>query len=206
MRKKMLKAAGVFCLCMVLCISIVGCSGKENNQSNTPNVHTIKESGSNEGVETGGSKGNSEESISNGAESSHEEAGNNSTESSGEMLDDSKEEGVFYDGANLSGRVVDFSDTGCTITPRTMIIYEDGSMGGGIAAPGYESEETNIHITYAEDVVFQIVYLSMGTQAEISREDTDKNSIKKETDVNIFGTCQDEKHWTADKVVITRWQ
>ena len=122
------------------------------------------------------------------------------------MSDDSKEEGVFYDGANLSGRVVDFSDTGCTITPRTLIINEDGSMEGGIAAPGYESEETNIHITYAEDVVFQVIYFSMGSQTEISREDTDKNSVKKETDVNIFGTCQDDKNWIADKVVITRWQ
>ena len=114
--------------------------------------------------------------------------------------------GVFYDGANLSGRVVDFSDTGCTITPRNMILNEDGSMEGGVAAPGHESEETNIHITYAEDVVFQIVYFSMGAQTELSREDTDKSSIKKETDVDIFGACQDEKHWVADKVVITRWQ
>jgi len=53
------------------------------------------------------------------------------------MSDDSKEEGSFYDGANLSGRVVDFSDTGCTITPETLIINEDGSMEGGVAAPGY---------------------------------------------------------------------
>jgi len=46
----------------------------------------------------------------------------------------------------------------------------------------------------------------MDSQSEISREDTDKSSIKKETDVNIFGTCQDEKNWIADKVVIIRWQ
>jgi len=46
----------------------------------------------------------------------------------------------------------------------------------------------------------------MGSQTEISREDTDKNSIKKETDVNIFGTSQDDKQWIADKVVIIRWQ
>ena len=187
MKRKMLKVAEVFCLCMVLCISMVGCSEKKNDQLNTPDVQTAKEEGNIEGIETS-------------------EAKYNSTESSSEMSDDSREEGVFYDGADLSGRVVDFSDMGCTITPRTVIINEDGSMEGGIAAPGYESEETNIHITYAEDVVFQIIYFSMGSQSEISREDTDKNSIKKETDVNIFGTCQDEKHWTADKVVITRWQ
>ena len=206
MKKKMLKTAGVFCLCMVMCISMVGCSGKENDQSNTPDVHTIKDGGSNDNVETGGAKDDSEENGRNEAEENQEDAGKNSTESSSEMPEDDREEGIFYDGANLKGRVVDFSDTGCTITPDTMIINEDGSMEGGIAAPGYESEETNIYITYAEDVVFQVIYFSMGAQAEISREDADKSNIKKETDVNIFGTCQDEKHWTADKVVITRWK
>ncbi len=200
MKRKMMKAAGVFCLSIILCIGMVGCSGKENAQPSTPEIHTTKEGGSSEGIETSGENSN------NAAEGSHEDTGNNAAEGSSELSSDSQEEGVFYDGANLSGRVVDFSNTGCTITPRTLVIYEDGAMGGGIAAPGYESEETNIHITYAEDVVFQVIYFSTGSQAEISREDTDKNSVKKETDVNIFGTCQDDKHCIADKVVITRWQ
>lgn len=206
MRKKMLKATGVFCLSVVLCISMAGCSGKENEQPASPDIHMSNESGNNEDIETGrekgssGTVGNREETADSNAES------NNEIESSGGKSDNSKEEGIFYDGANLSGRVVDFSDTGFTITPRTLIINEDGSMEGGIAAPGYESEETNIHITYADDVVFQVIYFSMGSQTEISREDTDKSSIKKDTDVNIFGTCQDEKNWVANKVVITRWQ
>ena len=206
MKRKMLKAVGVFCLSIILCTGIAGCSGKGNTQSNAPEVQTAKEGGSNEGIGTSGVKDNSGENSSNDAEDSHEETGNNAAESSSKMADESQEEGVFYDGANLSGRVVDFSDTGCTITPRTIIIYEDGAMGGGVAAPGYESEETNIQITYAEDVVFQVIYFSMSSQAETSREDADKSSIKKETDVNIFGICQDEKHWIANKVVITRWQ
>jgi len=200
MRKKMLKAAGVLCLSVVLCISMAGCSGKENEQPASLDVHMTNESNNNKDIETGGKNGSS------GTEGDHEETANGSVESNNEVKEDNNGKGTFYDGANLSGRVVDFSDEGCTITPRTLIINEDGSMEGGIAAPGYESEETNIHITYAEDVVFQIIYFSMGSQSEISREDTDKNSIKKETDVNIFGTCQDEKHWVADKVVITRWQ
>ena len=199
MRKEVLKVTGVFCLFTVLCMSMVGCSGKGNEQSALPDVHMTNESDADEDIETGGESSSSEK------EGKQEDADNTDAENSGEMTDN-REEGVFYDGANLSGRVVDFTDTGFTITPRTLIINEDGSMEGGIAAPGYESDETNINITYAEDVIFQIINFSMGSQAETSREDTDKSSIKKDTDVNIFGTCQDEKHWIADKVVITRWQ
>lgn len=200
MKRKMLKAAGVLCLFTVLCMGMTGCAGKENEQPDLSDVHMTNESGYSEDIVTNG------ENSSNEAEGSQDDMAGNAAESSSVITEDSKEEGVFYDGANLSGRVVDFTDTGFTITPRTLIVYEDGSSEGGIAAPGYESEETNIHITYAEDVVFQVIYFSMGSQTEISREDADKNSIKKETDVNIFGTCQDEKHWIADKVVITRWQ
>lgn len=200
MKRKMLKAAGVLCLFTVLCMGMTGCAEKENEQPDLSDVHMTNESVYSEDIVTDG------ENSSNEAEGSQDDMAGNAAESSSVITEDSKEEGVFYDGANLSGRVVDFTDTGFTITPRTLIVYEDGSSEGGIAAPGYESEETNIHITYAEDVVFQVIYFSMGSQTEISREDADKNSIKKETDVNIFGTCQDEKHWIADKVVITRWQ
>lgn len=206
MRKKLLKTAGVFCLFTVLCMSMVGCSGKGNDQPAMPDVQMTSESGNNEDIETSrksggdGTESNIEE-TDNSSEDSNDEAGGSS-----EAKADSNEKDIFYDGANLSGRVVDFTDTGFTITPETLIINEDGSMEGGIAAPGYESDETNINITYAEDVVFQIINFSMSSQAETSREDTDKSSIRKDTDVNIFGTCQDEKHWIADKVVITRWQ
>ena len=199
MRKKMLKAAGVLCLSVVLCMGMAGCAGKENEQPEPSDVHMTNESGYNEEIAADGKN------SSNEAEGGQEDMNNTDAKNSGEIAS-SKEEGAFYEGANLSGRVVDFSDAGCTITPRTLIINEDGSMEGGIAAPGYESEETNIHITYADDVIFQVIYFSMGSQTEISREDTDKNSIKKETDVNIFGTSQDDKQWIADKVVIIRWQ
>ncbi len=212
MKGKILKAAGVFCLSVILCAGMSGCSGKGNDQTSASDVQTAKESGSDEDIETREAKEGGDENGIDGMAEDHEETADGREDSRGEagnsdgMSDDSEEEGLFYDGADLSGRVVDFSDTGCTITPRTMVINEDGSMEGGIAAPGYESEETNIHITYVEDVVFQVIYFSMGAQAETAREDTDKNSIKKDTDVNIFGTCQDEKNWVADKVVITRWQ
>ncbi len=199
MKRKMLKAAGVLCLFTVLCMGMTGCSGKENEQPDLPDVHMTDESGYNGDIVTDG------EDSSNEAEGGQEDTSNNAAENNNEITDNN-EEGEFYDGADLSGRVVEFTDTGFTITPRTLFINEDGSMEGGIAAPGYESEETNIHITYAEDAVLQVIYFSMGSQTEISREDADKNSVKKETDVNIFGTCQDEKHWIADKVVIIRWQ
>ncbi|MCI9128404.1 MAG: hypothetical protein HFG28_14800 [Eubacterium sp.] len=206
MRKKMLKSVGVLCLSVVLCMGMAGCSEKENMQPTSADAHTTNENGNNEDIETSGEsvgnleEGNAEE-PDNSSEESNDEVGSNS-----EAKADSNEPGMFYDGANLSGRVVEITDAGFAMTPETLMVNEDGSMEGGVAASGYESDETNINITYAEDVVFQIINFSMSSQAETSREETDKNSIQKDTEVDIFGTCQDEKHWIADKVVIERWQ
>lgn len=190
-RKKAVKMIG---LCIVLCMGIAGCS-KESEADSTfrAQAEAGGEQGNNEKTENGRLTDNSAEIDMN------EVTGTDSTtENSGE--------GLFYDGANLSGRVVAFSEEGLTITPSALIIYEDGSMEGGIAAPGYESEKDNITVTYKENTTFQIVTFSIAAQAESSREDTDKSSIKKDTDVNIFGVCVGEKQWSADKVVITRWE
>lgn len=200
--KRKLKAAGTFGLCIILCMSIAGCSEKDNSDSEQLSVQSMEESVSLE---------NSSQIEDNGETENNENVDNDSrtdeyTETETDSETEKSGEGKFYDGANLSGRVVEFSDTGFTITLRTLIINEDGSMEGGIAAPGYESEEDNITITYTEDTLFEIIYFSTASQAESSREDTDKSSIKKDTDVDIFGICQDEKQWKADKVVITRWQ
>lgn len=155
MRKKLLKAAVVLCLAMVLCMGMAGCSEKENVQPTSPDVYMTNESGNGEDLETDG-----ESSSSNEAEDNQQDTNNDDVENSGEITENS-EEGVFYDGANLSGRVVELTETGLTITPQTLIVNEDGTMDGGIAAPGYESDETNISVTYAENVVFQIVNFSM---------------------------------------------
>lgn len=205
MKKKMLKSVGVLCLSVVLCMGMAGCSEKENVQPTSSDAHTTNESGNNEDIETSGERdgnvdeGNAEE-PDNSSEESNDEAGGSS-----EAKTDSNEPGMFYDGANLSGRVVEITDAGFAMTPETLIVNEDGSTEGSVAAPGYESDETNINIAYAEDVVFQIINFSMSSQAETSREETDKSSIQKDTEVYIFGTCLDEKHWIADKVVIERW-
>lgn len=118
--------------------------------------------------------------------------------------EDSRGQDVF-DGADLAGRVMEFTEGGFTITP----LISENVDGGSLAAedaPGHEDESKFIHVAYAKEVSFQIVVFDMGEQKEISRMDTDRDSIKKQTEVAIFGTKQDEKNWTADKVFIIRWQ
>ncbi len=118
--------------------------------------------------------------------------------------EDSRGQDVF-DGADLAGRVIEFTEGGFTITPITSENVDGGSLAAE-DAPGHEDESKFIHVTYAKEVSFHIVVFDMGEQKEISRMDADRDSIKKQTEVAVFGTKQDEKNWTADKVFIIRWQ
>lgn len=111
----------------------------------------------------------------------------------------------FYAGADLQGSVVEFSDGGFELSAAEVIKEDEGSAMVQ-AAPGAENEEDLVTITYSSDVTFEIITMDSASLTEISREDTDKQSIKKQTNVLVFGSCQDTYHWTADKVVIMRWK
>jgi hypothetical protein len=123
-----------------------------------------------------------------------------------EEVSGSMGDGEFYDGANLQGDVVEFSETGISLSPATTETDADGGQVLAQAAPGSESDENNVQITYTDDTVFQIVTISTSSGSELSREDTDKESVKKQSSVAVFGSCQDTYHWTADKILILRFQ
>ena len=115
----------------------------------------------------------------------------------------SRGDGEFLEGANLQGTVVEFSETGFTLSPAST--EADGKVLAE-AAPGSESDENNVQITYTDNTVFQIINYSKDSLSELSREDTDKESVKKQSSVAVFGSCQDTYHWTADKILIIRFQ
>lgn len=119
--------------------------------------------------------------------------------------DSDKSDLNFFKEANLQGSVVEFSDRGFEMSVAVTTKEGDGEVMAE-AAPGAEKEEDLVTITYASDVTFEIITMDMASLTEISRESTDKESIKKQTSVLIFGSCQDTYHWTADKVVILRWK
>lgn len=130
----------------------------------------------------------------------------NSNEQEQQVQEQQKTENTdFYAGADLQGSVVEFSDSGFMLSAAEIIKEDEGDVMVQ-AAPGAENSEDLVTITYSSDVTFEIITMDSASLAEISREDADKQSIKKQTSVLVFGSCQDTYHWTADKVIIMRWK
>lgn len=200
MKRKMLRVAGILGLCVTLSLGMAGCAG--DDEPGLPSIQsiTIHDDG-----ETGNSSRAGDDSD---AGSDNETKDSDDAESNTEGSDASgegKEESVYFEGADLNGRVLEFSDTGFTMTPIHTVVFEDGTRNSWEAAPGKEKEEDSIYVTYTDDTVFETVYFSMSLQEVSSREDADKSSVKVQTCVYVFGSSQDGKNWTADKVLIQKW-
>lgn len=110
-------------------------------------------------------------------------------------------EDELYSGSNLSGRVVTFTESGCTITPQ--ITEDDGSgyMIAYEAAPGYEKEEDNVSITYQDGCIFQIAVSNPNTGESVLSH-ASLSDIKNQVSLILFGTFVDNQHYNATKVII----
>ncbi len=185
MKRKMLRTVGILTLSFVLGMGMAGCAGKGDGEPATLDIqHDSDATGSNSepdspdsqsaGLNNGDGAGDSNEIKDSGEVGSNNEAGNSAST-------ESNTESVYFEGADLNGRVLEFSDTGFTITPVYTEVFADGTRGSWEAAPGKENAENNIYVTYTEDTVFEVVYFSVNLQDVSSREDADKSSIKKQT-------------------------
>ena len=84
--------------------------------------------------------GNTEQPIAN-KDTSAEKQNNTTANNMGEKVDADS----LYSSAAMTGSVVEFSDGSCTVSAD--VTEEDGKACVS-AAPGYESEDTNVVVTY----------------------------------------------------------
>lgn len=191
MKKMWKKTIGIFCAVGLSVMCLAGC-GKDTTGSPEISSQEIQQNNVVDGAQA---NRENDAPLEQGADNNAADDGASNSMGNGGM----------FDGADLEGSVVEFSDEGFSLSPATTK-EEGGGMLSAEAAPGSENDENNIQITYTDSTVFQIVNLSRSLQSEVSREDTDKESVKKQSSVCVFGSCQDTYHWTADKILILRWQ
>lgn len=156
---------------MLLLILCTGCGNKSLDNNNSPNS-TVQISGDS----TGKSKENKD----------------NVTVSNPGTFDELSKR------CQLNGHVIEFSDTGCTISPT---VYE-GDLAYE-AAPGNDSQVKQVIITYDESCTFQIVQVSLSTGA-MTYEDATINDVKKQTGLFVAGEYDGKSILHAEQVYIYR--
>ena len=101
--------------------------------------------------------------------------------------------------ANMVATVVDFSESGCTVIKGTESEDEQklASAGGDV------DDKSKINVVYSNSVSFQLATATVGA-SDANLEDTGKSKLKKESNVYLYGTYQDDGTFLADKVIIYR--
>ena len=108
----------------------------------------------------------------------------------------------LLDGADLIGTVTEFSGDGCRLIPT----HQEEAEGGGLAwsaAEGYEEEAEKITVSYGKDCSFQIAEVNILT-AEASYKAASIEDVKKQTDLVLYGTYEEDGSLTAERVYIYR--
>jgi hypothetical protein len=211
MKKMWKKTMGIFCVVGLSAMCLAGC-GKDTAGSPEISTQEIQQNNVSDGAQADNNVADDKAQADNNAadDGVQENRENDAPLEQGadnNVADDgasgSRGDGGFLEGAQLQGTVVEFSETGFTLSPAST--EADGKVLAEVA-PGSESDENNVQITYTDNTVFQIINYSKDSLSELSREDTDKESVKKQSSVAVFGSCQDTYHWTADKILIIRFQ
>ena len=101
--------------------------------------------------------------------------------------------------ANMVATVVDFSESGCTVIKGTESEDEQklASAGGDV------DDKSKINVVYSNSVSFQLATATVGA-SDANLEETGKNELKKQSNVYLYGTYQDDGTFLADKVIIYR--
>lgn len=101
--------------------------------------------------------------------------------------------------ANMVATVVDFSESGCTVIKGTESEDEQklASAGGDV------DDKSKINVVYSNSVSFQLATATVGA-SDANLEDTGKSELKKQSNVYLYGTYQDDGTFLADKVIIYR--
>lgn len=211
MKKMWKKTMGIFCAVGLSAMCLAGC-GKDIAGSPETSTQEIQQNNVADGAQANNNAADDKAQADNNAadDGVQENRENDAPLEQGadnNVADDgasgSRGDGEFLEGAQLQGTVVEFSETGFTLSPAST--EADGKVLAEVAL-GSESDENNVQITYTDNTVFQIINYSKDSLSELSREDTDKESVKKQSSVAVFGSCQDTYHWTADKILIIRFQ
>lgn len=111
----------------------------------------------------------------------------------------------YFENLDLQGHVVEFSEDGFTLSAVELYEDEDGGQVAVGAVAGEEDLDSLVTVSYSENVIFEVVTMDAACTTMISRETVDKEAVKKQSSVFIYGTCQDTRNWTADRVVIVRY-
>lgn len=151
----------------------------------------------------GDSTASNKENVTNkeGNSSGKQQPGNTADVNSAENQNTSGTDtiGDMLQNADIIATVVDFSESGC----KAIQGEESEDVAKQAAAGNDGSEGNQISIVYSSNIKFQLATASVG-DSDAKLKDSDKSELKKQSNIYLFGTYQEDGTFLADQIIIYR--
>lgn len=109
----------------------------------------------------------------------------------------------LLDSANMQGSVLEFTDSGCSVSQTKEI---EGGNGIVAEAEGQENADNAVSVKYKTDCEFVIATLSTQSGTITNVASGSINDVKKNSTIYIYGEFVDTYNFNAEKIVIARWE
>lgn len=196
------------CIILSVLLGTTACTGKKSTSKDTENLNVIPEVTSlPQSTDTPPDEKDTAENEKNTAEDEIENKEKDIPKQSSPAPDNSsKSAEELFQAANLSGSIMEVSDTEISINAATASTDENGGEILIMDAPSYEDEAGFVHISCGDKTTVQLLTMNRAEEKMISLETVKKSSLTVDSSVLIYGSCQDTTHWTADKIILVVWQ
>ena len=109
-----------------------------------------------------------------------------------------------YEGAVLTGMVIDYADGEFSVLAIQEETADDGGAIAIMPAPGSEGASNTTKVTYDTDCEFQIVKIDASREKAPEYQDAGSGDVQKLTEIIVFGEELSSGEVQADKVLISQ--
>lgn len=188
--------------CLLLSAGVMGCGAPD--ETAPQETGTSAENGLNtekpENAETKDASAGQSEGAKDTSTEQSKETDNAPAENYSVTTGDPDVESLFQT-ADINGKLVEISDGELRVAPAQFI--DENTM---VQAADGEAAENIVYAAVSDHTVFQIMRIDRASLSLIEIKDTDKSGMTKESSVLVYGSKQDETHWSADKVILVKWE
>ncbi len=195
-------AALLLLCCLLLSVGVMGCGAPDETaqQEMGAQAENVLNTEKPENAGTSAALAGQSEGTKDTPTEQSKETDNTPAEKYSVTTGDPDVESLFQT-ADINGELVEISDGELRVAPAQFI--DENTM---VQTADGEAAENIVDIAVSDHTVFQIMRIDRASLSLIEIKDTDKNGMTKESSVLIYGSKQDETHWSADKVILVKWE
>ena len=105
--------------------------------------------------------------------------------------------------ADLEGAILEINGTELVCNPMVTEEVDDGQVAYQMVG---DDVETKIYVSCDDNTSYELLKMSRATESAVSLEGIGREQLKKDDSILVYGSATDTEHWTAERVIVIKWE